>query len=244
IYEGSAEGYERTKVLEDCASPALITRSPSSPFLEVFLFYERDGHVYYRGISEEWAAEHGPAHQLADGQQLWRAILGSEDRIHLIFSTHNSGAGTYSLQRRTSDPFTAGCLETTGHESRIDDGAESLVVWRADGEIRTKCNVVCDVLIIGAGGDAGDFGRGEDSVLWVSEAGLGLDPDSDPVPTAHRALGGGHGAPDDRNGSSGGSGGGGGARSPSANSMWTAGGSGEAGQGHQGGGGQSTWGLL
>jgi hypothetical protein len=227
------------------ASPALVHRAPDTTLWgEIVLFYERALDVYFRIGSEDYATERNTAHTLDADQKLWRAILGPDDRLHLILSRRDAGAGTYTLQRVSSDP--GPCLDATGYEERIDDGAETLLVFRDTvGEIRTNCLISVDAALIGAAGNAGGgAGRGQDTKLFVSLGGLGLDPDTDTPPDEHIALGGGHGAIIDQDGQPGGSGGAGGGKSPSGNTMWSAGGLGSAPQGHDGGGAQSTWGLL
>jgi len=229
-------------------APALVTRAPDSGLRQTLLFYEKAGAISYRAGEEAWADEHDAGYTLLSNERLWRAILGGSgnNRLHLILSVRDPETGTYTL-KRISEPDTfldAFCLETTGEAEVIVDGADTIVIFRDDGELRTTCLVSLDAVIIAAGGDSGGGGQAEDSVLWVSEAGYGLDPESDSAPSNMRASGGGDGASTDTDGGGGGSGGGGGGQSPSTNSMWTAGGGGDPEQGFGAGGGQSTWGLL
>lgn len=229
--------------LAEGEAPSIITRSAGTPFAEVILFYQRGTDLYWRAESEDYSVEHDAEVTLAVDQKLWRAILGN-GRIHLIISTHDEPSGTYELSRISEEEYAAGCLKATGYADRIDDGSDSLIIWREDGTIETLCDVECDILIVAAGGDSGGSAAADDSIVWANASGEALDPDSDSPYSPHRALGGGGGGSIDLDGASGGSGGGGGAQSPSNNAMWTAGGRGTIGQGHNGGGGQSTWGLL
>lgn len=141
--------------------------------------------------------------------------------------------------------YGAACIAVTEDDilDRIDDGIDTILVFAVDTELRVSCVLELDVLIIAEGGDSGGD-NGDDSIFWATLGGEALDPDIDTPPEEHKAFGGGAGALDDRDGNSGGSGGAGGGSSPSGNAMWTVGGQGVPGQGHNAGGGRSTWGLL
>jgi hypothetical protein len=226
-------------------APALLHRAPDSGiWSELYLFYQRGTTVYYRLGSDDYATEYDASATLAADQNIWRAILGSQERMHLILSTRDAVAGTHSLQRISTDVLAAACLDAEGYADRIDDGTITILIFREDGTIWALCDIEIDALIVAAGGDSGGISRAEDSKLWVSALGAGLTVGVDTPPDEHIALGGGDGGINDVDGQGGGSGGGGGGRSPSGNSMWTAGGLGSSPQGYAGGGGQSTWGLL
>lgn len=238
--------YTTIQAVANGTNPTLVNRSPDTDFSHVVLFYQTGQSILYRFMSEDFGVEYNPETTLAAEANLEKAIEGAGGRLHLAYSVWDEVAETYSVDWYSSPVYNPACLLVDGEEETIPLGTESIFVFRADATIETRCDLECDFLIIGAGGNSGSptQGRSEDSVVWMDGAGNGLDPQADTA--VYRAYGGGHGAPNDTDGSSGGSGGGGGGSSPSNNSMWTTGGqaTGGGGQGNPGGGGQSTWGLL
>jgi hypothetical protein len=224
-------------------SPQIVHQAPDSElWAEIVLLYEGTSAICYRLGSEDYATEHETTSVLAANQHIERVILDADNRLHLILSTRDAVAGTYTLTRITSTSG-APCLEASGATDRVDDGIQTVFVFTNDGEIVATCELDCDLLLIGGGGDSGDD-IGADTTLWATEDGIALVPDEDEAPAAHIAKGGGSGGYIDQDGQDGASGGGGGGQSPSNNAMWTSGGRGLAGQGYPGGGGRSSWGLL
>lgn len=225
------------------ASPQAVHHYPGSVSSEVRIFYERAGGIRQRQDSSGFLVENTGQYTLQTGERIERVILDAMDRIHIILSVWDSGAGQYTLKRVTGVEQDE-CLIVEGYDEIIYDGSDVIYIFRESGTVTTNCDVTCDLLLVGAGGTAGGSGRNEDTIFWADAAGVALDPLVDTPYSGHEARGGGAGASNDTDGSQGGAGGGGGAASPSNNTMWSAGGGGTIGQGGAGGGGESTWGLL